>query len=67
MATAKKKVSKKSTEAKSFVIGKESSPFMSFRVTNQTIYWAILFIYILLLSLWVLNIQMDTIQIINSI
>jgi hypothetical protein len=67
MATAKKKVSKKSAELKSFEIGKESKPFMTFRVTDQTIYWSILFIYILVLSIWVLNIQLDTMHILDSI
>ncbi len=51
----------------SFQIYKEQSPFVTFRITNQTIYWSALAIYILILSIWVLNIQMDTLDIINKI
>lgn len=68
-AKAKKKVSasKKVKSDNSFSMLKESSPFMSFKITDQTIYWSILFIYIFALSLWVLNIQIDTLKILNSI
>ena len=51
----------------SFQISKERSPFVSFKVTNQTIYWSALAISILILSIWVLNIQLDTLDIINKI
>ena len=51
----------------SFQMSKERSPFITFRVTNQTIYWSTLAIYILVLSIWVLNIQLDTLEIINKI
>lgn len=65
--TVKRSAPKKAAVAKSFKIGKDSSDFMSFRITDQTIYWSILFIYILALSLWVLNIQIDTLRILDSI
>ncbi len=71
MAKAKKKKvtsSKKRAAAdKSFKIVRENTPFMSYRITDQTIYWAILFVYIFALSLWVLNIQIDTLKILESI
>ncbi len=55
------------TVAKSFQVTKERSPFVTFRITNQTIYWSVLAVYILVLSIWVLKIQMDTLDIINKI
>lgn len=76
MATAKKPVKKivkktvkkaKKTPLKSFAIQKEQVPFMTFRVTDQTVYWSVLFILILILSLWVLNIQLNISDIINNI
>ncbi|MDK2899098.1 MAG: hypothetical protein PWQ10_285 [Patescibacteria group bacterium] len=67
---AKKKVSvncKKEPEFKSFKLSKEQAPFMSFRITKQTVYWTILLIYIMVLVLWITRIQLETLQIINNI
>jgi len=59
--------SKKSAEFESFHLGKEKTPFMTFRITDQTIYWSILLIYIMLLVLWISNIQLETLRIIENI
>ena len=68
MATKKKKsVSKKSAKIQSFKKCKEPAPFMSYNLTRQTAYWAILFVLIFVLALWVLNIQFDTIRVLDSI
>ena len=69
MTTKKKKksVSKKSSKIKSFKQSKETTPFMSFVITKQTAYWVILFVLIFVLALWVLNIQLDTLRILESI
>ncbi len=78
MANAKKTKAKKTTPKKithkthkkalkSFKVGKDSKPFMSFKVTDQTIYWSILLIMVLALSLWVLQIQINITDTINSI
>ena len=78
MATKKKVTSKKaaprkvvrkskSTAHESFVVGKEKYPFMTFKVTDQTVYWSILLILILLLGVWVVNIQISISEILNSI
>ena len=74
MATKKKVTAKKSTARKpktaaleSFKVSKEPYPFMSFHVTDQTVYWSILLILILLLGLWVINIQINISNILNSI
>ena len=45
---------------RSFVLCKEEEDFITFRVTKQTIYWSIFLIYMLLISLWVLNAQLST-------
>jgi hypothetical protein len=64
MATKK---NQKITGTKSFRVGKEPKPFMTFRITGQTIYWSILLAYIMALSLWVLKIYTDTQTILDSI
>jgi len=69
--TATKKVTatkaKRVAKAESFKVSKESGPFMAFRVTEQTVYWSILLIYIMLLVLWISNIQLETMRIIDTI
>lgn len=55
---APKKV-KKVAPLKSFKLAKETTPFVTFRVTDQTVYWSILLILILLLALWILRIQIN--------
>ena len=68
--TVAKKVvtkSKKPIKYESFKISREKAPFTAFRFTEQTLYWTILLVVIFALSLWVLHIQMDLIDLINSI
>jgi len=74
MATTKKRssprktIKSKSTKSlKSFKLSKETIPFSSFRITEQTIYWSILLVYVLVLALWILNIQLETLKIIDGI
>jgi hypothetical protein len=78
MATAKKATKKKIVKAaprkikkvaplRSFKVSKESVPFVSFRVTDQTIYWSILLILILILALWVLQIQINISDVLSQI
>jgi len=58
---------KKVAKPQSFKLSNESGPFVSFRVTEQTVYWSILLIYIMLLVLWISNIQLETMRIIDTI
>jgi len=58
---------KKSSKMTSFKLSKESAPFSTYKVTEQTVYWSILLAYVLFLSLWILKIQMDTLLIIDRI
>ena len=52
---------------KSFAPYSDSAEFLSLRITRQTIYWSALLIYTLCLSLWVLKIQTDILDILNQI
>jgi type VI protein secretion system component VasF len=63
------KVTKAAKVAKieSFKLSKEQAPFMSFHFTMQTVYWLILLVFVLVLSLWVLHLQNQVSTIINSI
>ena len=63
---APSKVTKKSPKKKayqkkmkSFKMSRETMPFMTFRVTDQTIYWTVLLLLIVVLFVWVLRIQID--------
>ena len=56
MATAKKSSKKgKNTQLKSFKVCPENTPFMTLKVTDQTIYWSILLIIVLILGVMALN------------
>jgi hypothetical protein len=69
-ATKKKVATKKIKKVaplKSFRLSKEPTPFVSFRVTDQTVYWSILLILILILALWVLQIQINISDVLNQI
>ncbi len=70
MATTKKvKTHKghKKAQLKSFKVSKETAPFVSFRVTDQTVYWSILLILVLALALWILQIQININDMLNNI
>lgn len=46
---------------RSFRVARPNEPFFTFRITHQTVYWAILAIIILALGLWVIDIN-DRVQ-----
>lgn len=77
MATAKKKPAAKRTKRatpvqRSFVRSKETQPFMSFRLTHQTVYWLIIGMLVLALGAWIvsLNVRLqglyDQVQVLQS-
>jgi len=43
----------------SFKIVKDSIPFMSIKITQQTIIWSILLIFIMIVQIWILSLQLD--------
>ncbi len=47
----------KAPQMQSFRVSKQQEPFMSMKITVQTLYWLILAGAVLLLGLWVLNIH----------
>lgn len=70
-----KKSAKKSTakftkqqeaEFKSFHMSR-NQPFFSTHITRQTVYWSILLIVILITQIWILNVQLDVIKVLDSI
>ncbi len=63
----KPKAKKATYKEDSFKLTKETIPFTSFKVTEQTLYWGILFLYIFALSLWVLSIQLNILDVIEQI
>ena len=70
MANAKKPKAThrtKKVEKKSFVIYRDPAPFFTFMVTDQTVYWLVLLTLITALSIWVLNIQIRILDIVNEV
>ena len=66
--SASKRVSKpKVVKLESFKAQKETRPFMTFKVTEQTVYWLIVVLMVFLLGIWVLNIQMDLTELLDNI
>jgi len=61
-----KKKTKKQPPMKSFKLSRETLPFLTFRITRQTVYWTVLLFIILTLELWILSMQLDVIHITDS-
>lgn len=57
--THKASVSKKAAPMKSFRVYKDVKPFTTFKITRQTLYWAILLVFIIATQLWILKVQLD--------
>jgi hypothetical protein len=53
VATKKSKV----TKERSFVLSRELTPFLTYKVTKQTMYWLVLLLIILILEVWIIQIQ----------
>lgn len=56
-STVKRSKNTKAASAKSFKLEQSNEPFVSLKVTVQTLYWLILAGAVLLLGLWVLDIS----------
>lgn len=79
MATTKKTVASKSTAKRkpkatpakpvmrSFVLTKDTPPFVSFRITHQTVYWSILSLLVLVLGVWVIMLNVKINQIYDHV
>lgn len=62
----KKTVVSKKVTLKSFKLAPDT-PFFTVKITKQTIYWSILLIVILVTQLWILNVQLDVIQSLDTL
>lgn len=68
MVKSKKQSSHKNVvHYKTFKVNPDVKPFVQFNITNQTIIWSVLIITILVLALWVLQFQLNTIEILDNI
>lgn len=63
----KNSTSKKTVPMKSFHVYKNDVPFITFRITRQTVYWTVLLISIIVTQLWILRIQTDIATLTNTI
>jgi hypothetical protein len=60
--TTTKRATAKVAKPVSFRLSRESQSFISTRITTQTVYWSILAIVILVLGIYVINIQLDILR-----
>ena len=67
IAAAKTTKKAKKVALKNFKVSKEPLPFMSFKITEQTLYWFVMLSLIFCLALWILDIQIKTTAIIDAI
>lgn len=65
--TKVKRVSSSTSELRSFKPAPQQEPFFTFRITHQTFYWLILALIVLILGLWVININDQVQQIYDQI
>ena len=67
--TSVKRVSAKSSSAsvQSFKPAPLQEPFFTFRISHQTLYWTILALIVLILGVWVVNINIKVQQIYDQI
>lgn len=52
---------------RSFRLSREPNPFTTFRVTRQTFYWLVFSIVVFVFAIWILNLQLQIIQLTDSI
>lgn len=73
---AKRVVAKKKTTTvrrpkvpkyESFKATSSDMPFMSFKITQQTFYWTLLLILVLMVQVWVLSMQIDVTNLLNQV
>jgi len=50
---------KKTATVQSFKVVKDAQPFVTFKITRQTLYWLILLAVITISQLWILKLQIE--------
>lgn len=58
--------SAKAQSMQSFRVARDNTPFSSFQVTRQTIYWIILVAFIIFAQLWILKLQVEVSTLIEA-
>ena len=66
-AAAKKTTAKARAPMQSFRVYRDAPAFTTFRITRQTVYWAILLTVVVISQLWLLKIQMDIADLTNIV
>lgn len=59
-----KKAAPKKKQYETFKLSREQTPFFTYKITDQTVYWLVLSVVIFLLSLWVLYLHLEVMRII---
>lgn len=57
----------KAPQVRSFRVAPENAPFLTFKLTKQTLYWLVLSAVVIAFTLWILKLQSDIQDIYNSI
>ena len=60
--TKKTKLSSFDAPVKSFRLSRNNPPFMTRRITRQTLYWLVIMVVIVCFQLWILKLQIDIIN-----
>lgn len=66
-SAAPRKKSNKKQPVRSFRVAKPESPFFTFSITKQTVYWLVLSAVVLVFGLWLIKLQSDIQGIYDSI
>lgn len=61
-----KKASSKNVEMRSFRVSPEERAFLDIQVTRQTIYWIILAAFIVFVQLWILQLHIEVVNILDA-
>ena len=54
--TTHRKATKTGQKVHSFRVTKDYTPFFTFRITRQTVYWLILVAFVIVMQIWVLSV-----------
>ncbi len=57
----------KSVGEQSFKITRETTPFLTYKITKQTMYWLVLLLVILILEVWILQMQFKALDATNLV
>lgn len=61
-----RKSPKKTQTYETFKLSTDVPPIMSFKITKQTIYWVIIMAFIIFFQLWIIKLQVEVAQIIDT-